>query len=233
MMRILGMRRRRVSLALVTAVLVGALLVLAPTTPVRAAPTVQRPITDFLNAQEYALPWTDLTSGLVLTVDCFGVLNERSGLNLATSFRGTVAERPLADGSAEVTVVLHTSNALITVNRFDPVTLGELLFGHEASDVATGADPALAMSTLKFVFINTAPGADLPDLITFFLSGGILKSVSITVEGAGTFRAASGLPDGTPGRAQATQVGLFMTHFQGATADAFPAEHIRLQAVGS
>lgn len=45
-----------------------------------------------------------------------------------------MVERPLADGRAEVTVILHTKNALTWVVDGDDFANGELLFGHRVPD---------------------------------------------------------------------------------------------------
>ncbi len=113
------------------------------------------------------------------------------------------------------------------------------MFGHRAADVIAGKDAALGDSLFKIVFINTAPGAPLPDLEQFFvapLPGQELKSLYIYARADGTLRAAFGVADGTPGRATVTQTGLFMTHFcvpVGTTGDCFAVENIGLQVVGN
>ena len=93
----------------------------------------------------------------------------------------------------------------------------------------------MSRSTFRLVFTNTGVGDPLPDLVQLLfepLSGQEVRSISIAAAGSGTFRAAFGVPDGTPGRVQVTQTGLFMTAFKGATADGFPAEHVLLRVVG-
>ena len=85
-------------------------------------------------------------------------------ISFGTRTFGRVIERPLRDGRARVTVLLFTKDALAWVAEGCDF-LGTLLFGNRAPDVLSGAMPALADSFLQFVFINTAPGAPLPDLI--------------------------------------------------------------------
>ncbi|MCX6926741.1 MAG: hypothetical protein NT154_26585, partial [Verrucomicrobia bacterium] len=118
----------------------------------KAAPSVQiRPIEDFLDAQGtldvpaelYSGGWTDPKTERFAQVDFTGDANqwieERSGgaMSLGTETEGKVIERPLPDGRAEVTVLLHTKNALTWVMEpwaFDPY--GDyLVFGHRAKDV--------------------------------------------------------------------------------------------------
>jgi hypothetical protein len=179
-----------------------------------------------------------------VSVDYVGLANakieELSGgiISFGTTTSGTVAERPLSDGRVEVSVLLHTSNALTWVagggdNGVCDFATDPLLFGHRVTDVLAAADAALGDSFLKVVFINTAPGAPLPDLEQLFndpLPG--QEPISFRAQANGTLRAAFGVPDGTPGRAEVSQTGLFMTKFKGATGDAFPAERINLNVVG-
>jgi hypothetical protein len=220
-----------------------------------AEPSVNiRPIEDFLEAQGTGangipaplngIAWIDPMAGLFMGTDYAGLVNqwieEQSGgaISLGTEIEGKIIERPLPDGRAEVTVLLHTKNAFTVVALFQPESdppFGLALFGHHAWDVVGGADPALGESFLKWVFINDAPGAPLPDLFVELIPGPpthefIMLSCEASAEG--TLREAFGVPDGTPGRAQATQIGLFQTAGKGATADGFPAEHINLKVVG-
>jgi hypothetical protein len=112
---------------------------------------------------------------------------------------------------------------------------GGLLFGARVPDVVLGAAAALGDSTLTVQFINTAPGAPLPDLIqlaAFPRPGQELKAIAIRAQADGELRAAFGVADGTPGRAEVIQVGLFLAGFHGAVADGFPAERINLSRAG-
>jgi hypothetical protein len=207
----------------------------------------QRPIEDFVSAQgTYCLDdgmggcflfvppvanflgWYDPAAELAASVDYAGLAVAHAGGAYSTETTGRVTERPLKDGRAEVHVRLHTKNALSwVVDGFD--FNGPLLFGHRALDVAAGAEPALGESLLHIKFINTAPGDPLPDLIKLFVEpelGQELIFMSFYAQADGP------LADGTPGRVQVVQTGLFMTAFKGATADGFPAERIILRAVG-
>lgn len=167
--------------------------------------------------------------------------------NFGTTFNGTVTERPLNDGTAEVTVILHTKNALTwvfagdndIVNRIDPcgsnVATQPLLFGTRLADVApSGANAALGDSYLKVVFTNYV-GAPLPDLVQLLYNPSPvqgLRSISFSVSADGPLHLAFGVPDGTPGQAHVVQTGLFTTKFKGATSDAFPVEMINLNKTG-
>lgn len=95
-------------------------------------------------------------------------------VSLGTTTDGTIIERKLSDDRTEVTVLLRTRNALTYIVRptEDPNDIdfasGPLLFGIRAPDVLEGATPALGESFLQVVFINTAPGDPLPDLLQLF-----------------------------------------------------------------
>jgi hypothetical protein len=177
------------------------------------------------------------------------------GISLGTTVSGSVTERPLADGRAEVTVNLHTNNALAWATTLDlslpldpQFNSNPLTFGSRAQDVATGATPALGDSHLRVVFKNTAPGAPLPDLICINAGPGCptaapcpagfeIDFLSVQENATGPLRAASGLgPDGTPGRLIVDQIGLIKpaiaNGFKGALVDAFPVENIELRRIG-
>jgi hypothetical protein len=215
---------------------------------------VQRPIADFVSAQgstNIFLPpvpdyvgWVDNPFNEFASVDYAGVAAEwlvaNGGPNLGTTTSGTVVERPLSDGRTLVTVVLHTQNANTWVigNDVDFVT-GPTLFGSRAQELLANASltPALSESHFRVDFKNTGPGAALPDITDAFIVGNTapgqeLRFFSFRANGTGQLHAQFGVADGTPGKLVVTQTGLFMTHFQGATADAFPAERVDLMVVG-
>src|SRR5215472_11245476 len=119
--------------------IVGGLLM---TMPVRAQGN-QRPFSDFLSAQGTTmiftppapdqLGWTtgvgktngnaNLTPTRFSLVDYAGLearYLSNFGINLGTTVTGTVMERPLADGTALVTVDVHTKNALGWAINWDP-----------------------------------------------------------------------------------------------------------------
>jgi len=190
-------------------------------------------------------PHEDVT--LLMAVDYAGldaeaVADESGGaVTIPTSFTGTVIERPLADGRTEVHVKLHTKNALAYVLDYTGQTFGATLFGATPSEVgAQEADPSLGDSLLELVYIvPREPGEPMEDLVQVaFLAeeGQELVRVSFFASASGAFREASGLGEGTLGRASAQQTGLIgaaiRNGFQGALADAFPAEWINLQVIG-
>ena len=137
-------------------------------------------------------------------------------------------------------MLLHTKNALTwvvelesLVQPLDPYS-GDLVFGHRAQDALDGADPALGKSFLMWVFINTTPGAALPDLLVQNVVGPTVETLMLSFEATadGTLRGDFGVPDGTPGRAQVTQTGPFSPGRDATLAGGWPAEHINLKVVG-
>jgi hypothetical protein len=222
---------------------------------------VQRPIEEWLDAQgtfcfddgmggcilfvppaENFLGWSDPAKDICSAFDYAGLANEAivantgGAVDLGTTTRGKVTERPLADGRAAVQVVLHTKNANTfgqsACNDFntDPLT-----FGSRPADVIAGADAALGNGTLHLKFIISEPGAPLPDLLqlAFFPEEGQeLLMLSIYYTAFGTLHSASGYAEGTPGRLTCIETGILFSGFHGAVGDGFPAEMINLQAVG-
>jgi hypothetical protein len=181
---------------------------------------------------------------LCASVDYAG-LADNKGVSFGTTMDGTVTERKLSDGRAEVTVRLHTKNALTWViegrvkeNDCD-FAEGPLLFGHRLNDVLPpfNKDAALGDSFLQVVFINPMPGHPLPDLIQLFgfpEEGQQLRSFSFYASADGTLRAAFGVPEGTPGRAHTVQTGILfrMTPSTPFKVDGFAAEQINLKPTG-
>jgi hypothetical protein len=246
--------RRRGSLS---ALVYGLALLSASLTPFNAG-AGQRPVSDFLAAQgTYCLnldgrppcvllvppspnmiAWTSVDPVPTLALlDYAGLENyylvSHYGRSLGTTISGSINERPLANGRAQVDVTLHTKNALVWVSNMSTDFPGPLLFGHRLDEVVAGATPALADSTFRVVFNNTAPGAPLPDLIRFLapnalLPGQELRFISLYARGTGPF------PDGSPGEVVIAQSGIFVTPgiMLGKTEDGFPVERIDLHPIG-
>lgn len=247
--------------------LVGVMAVTLAALASNANTATQRPIQDFLSAQgTFCFPdghggclvfvgtvpnfigWTStVAQNRAAVVDYAGIedvwITAHSGgaISFGTQFDGTVFEVPLNDGRAEVTVILHTTHALIWViagdgnGNFDFAN-GPLLFGHRTQDVLAGADPSFADCLLHLRFINDAPGAPLPDLLqlsAFPDSKQVLEFEAFVASGEGTLRADFGVRDGTPGRAQITQTGLLISKGKGVQKlGLFPVEHVDLAVVG-
>jgi hypothetical protein len=243
-----SLRTLRGFLACLSVVLLVA-VVPAPPPADAATPVSIRPIEDFLGAQGstsifippipdfvgwYNNPFTRFAS-----VDYAGVasawLVANGGPDVGTTTSGSVVERKLKDGRVLVTVVLHTRNAISWSVPFDAdMATGPLEFGWRATDLLADPSrtPALSTSECNVSFINTGPGAPLPDLISFLigttLPGQELRSLSIRTSGDGPLHEVFGVAEGTPGRMIITQSGLFFTQFQGATGDGFPVERVDL-----
>lgn len=208
--------------------LVGLLSALIAT-PV-SAQIVHRPIQHFLSAQTSTTSWIEPETGNQIFVDYANRTNTTFVLGLPTGMRGSITERPLRDGRADVKVILHTSDAYATASQGG---VG-FVFGSTVTEVIGGRDPGLADSVLTLSFINTAPGAPLPNLtslIFFPLPGQEIKSVSFVATAFGPLRPLFGVPDETPGSVHTTQRGLYGVPGQGLD-DNFPAERIVIKEVG-
>lgn len=237
--------------ALVIAVALG-LMVLA-TVAFAQGPATIRPIEDFVDQQgTYCIPdnggcflfvppienfigWSDYANERGASVDYAGLADDYLGGILGTAFSGTVIERPLPDGRAHVHVILKTKNALTwVVDDPEDFANGELLFGNRAGE----GEPALGESFLEVKFINTAPGAPLPDLIQLAFSpeaGQELLFIAIRARAKGELHELFGVQEGTPGRATVVQTGLIYKYDEdsnAAVADGFPVERVDLKVVG-
>ena len=182
-----------------------------------------RPISDFLMAQGTTsvfnfgatgmpdeIAWASSTNtilagnGTWARVDYTGQDAAFLGLNLGTTTSGTVSERPLADGRAEVTVNLTTHNAFAWATQFLPdFTNGSVLFGYTPTQLQANPNlrPPLAGSHLQLVAIIPTPGSPLPDIVNDFILGNAPTGEELV---SVSFRAtATGL---TPAGEQATLV---------------------------
>ena len=222
------------------------------------AQTTQRPIEDFVNAQgtfcfpdggggcllfvppiENFFGQSDPANGRLSSVDYAGLADEwitaetGGAISFGTTFSGTIRERPLADGRADVHVILHTNNALTWVTEGDDFN-NPLLFGSRAPDVKDfGAEPALGRSTLIIDFILANPGDPMPDLLqlaVFPEPGQEFTTLSVRARAKGLLREAFGVPDGTPGRFSTVQTNV-ANPGGGATEDGFPVERIDLRVI--
>ena len=172
-----------------SSMVLAAVLSLILFVPLTFGQTTRRPISDFVQAQgtfciddgsggcllfippvRNFVGWGDTTSSMGVSVDYAGLANACFGNAFGTKTTGTVTERALPDGRAEVTVLLFTKNALTWVVQPLDFVNGPVAFGHRwnatsPTCVLDGTPPALGNSFLETKFINTAPGVPLPDLL--------------------------------------------------------------------
>jgi hypothetical protein len=199
--------------------------------------------------------WVNQYTNRFAMVDYAGLANKylmsQSYPDLGTTFEGTVMIRDLANDpdTVEVTVVLHTKNALTWVAEFtgwpgdNNFANLPLLFGARVDDILgtngrAKLKPALGESFLHVVFKNPK-GAALPDLMELnwarFPDFVFMRFLG---QADGQLRAAFDVPDGTPGRAKITQAGLIDNYFNNPVNksrvkfDGFPAERVDLKVVG-
>jgi hypothetical protein len=155
----------------------------------------------------------------IAVVDYAGGANkylEKHGLgSLGTKTDGSITERLLPDGRAEVTVVLHTTNALTFASTWDPsyslpsppqsAETNIRLFGSSVQDLLhyPSRRPALGDSDLIMIFKNPTLGAPMPDLVKLFAFGAYpnleLTLLYFSVNSTGP------LPSGTSGKSTVLQ----------------------------
>lgn len=214
---------------------IGAALLLVAFASSRAIAQVTiRPLSDFTNAQQVSsggapsVYWTDPTTNRLMSIDYSGKVNGflmEHGKSVGTILSGTVIQRPLPNGTAEITVQLSLQNAVVWAYQGS-----NLVFGHVPLDIVNGYSPALATVNFNFRFTISAPGAPLADLATIVFTQHTQVFVQLNAIGQGPFLAAYGVPDGTPGIAQTTQTGVYQSQGNGGPlGDYFPAGHIDFQ----
>ena len=202
-----------------------------------SAQATQRPIADFLGpnlAENIGIIWYETGQTQRGYFDYFGRSALANSLTLGSSFTGTVVERELPDGRASVRVVLHARRVFAYV--YDAAIGNAIVFGHTGSQIKNGGDPALADVTLTVDFINEAPGAPLPSLTSLVFRPSAayeIGKLSVVANAAGTFRAAYGVAEGTPGRLHATQRGLYdVPGLPSNGSSVFPVESLKLTVIG-
>jgi hypothetical protein len=265
-----GIRSRRGFLAMTamnaaSCIVAGSLF--APRSVGAAGPTRQRPLSDFLSTQGTFCPddgqggctifvppapnflgWStraDASNHVLFSgVDYAGLANAFFQNAFGTVVDGMVTERPLSDGRAEVRVALMTRNANTWVIDLDlnGDVLGQIaakptLFGQRPG---SGGGHALGSAKLDAVFLNTAPGAALPDLLQLMNApapGQEFEFLAFNGEATGPLTAQFGVAEGTLGRCNQRQSGLFATALRvnqnsRVALDAYPAEFIVLHRIG-
>jgi len=190
-------------------------------------PATQRPLSDFFNSQNTTYYWYDTENPqYALISDYAGLLAKAYGLNLGTTFDGTITETPLKDGTADVVVDLKGENVLTYTQLLNSPF--SVVFGATPFNVKfNGATPALGTVRLKWEFINPAPGAPIPPNVGYAGS----TRIDLNAQAFGELRAASGLgPDGTPGKTWTNQVGLLTTpaHTNKPLDDGYAVEFVKI-----
>jgi hypothetical protein len=227
-----------------TFMLVAAVAVMAfvGTVQVLAQGARQRPFSDWLDKQtSCTIGWQDQAPAKTFAVvDYTGKFGDQvenlGGPTIDTEVDGTVRERDLPDGRAEILLNVHFKNGMAYAHDLtQPGSPRIFGFGQTELIANPNLSPALASGHLEAKFIIDFPGAPLQNFCTtaFPNQPGLLLSISIRANADGPLRAAFGVPVGTPGKLVVSQTGLYDTQGQGnGVADAFPAEIVRVFKVG-
>jgi hypothetical protein len=187
--------------------------------------------------------WYEPNTLLSMWPDYAGVaaawLEEESGgmITVPTMVTGSVTERPLPDGHAMVHVRLRAENAMTWAFDYSEEVIApeSVWLGSMPQEVLEGAQPSLGEVEMNLRFVNTAPGAPLPDLIEveFFPSDDIyLVFLQTTGHFEGEFRDVSGYPEGTPGFGSMSQVFVGQANAQNPNWDGWPAEVLFVRPLG-
>lgn len=192
--------------------------------------------------------WVDSPPTVFALVDYTGLTNSTLGLGLGTQVSGTVLERTLRDGRVQVSVILHTKDALTWVSEASAdVNTAPLLLGCRAQDLLADAcpgGPALGESHLHVVFTIDAsdlpPDAPLPDLVACINPGVgscpesfALETLSFRAQARGPLHEAAGLgPEGARGGVTVSQTGVLERGGHLVAGDGFPAEVVKLHRAG-
>jgi hypothetical protein len=238
---------KKVNLVLTLLVTIGLLMTVLPSLQVKAAGTRQRPFSDWLSAQGTVNPvncastvtgWLTPDFATFARADYSGkicdCITANGGPTFHPEFSGTVTERDLPDGTAEIQVIHHFTNThVVARDQTLPTPPGEpalAILGYNAAELFGHPElqSAVANGMIQVKFIIAHPGDPLPDLSSInFLS------LSARIQGSGPLRAAFGVAEGAPGKLLVSQIGLFNIPGQGnGVADGFPAELVRVFRAG-
>jgi hypothetical protein len=237
---------KKFNLTIKNLVLTALVMTVLAITQVSAAGTRQRPFSDWLSAQgstvvpancaSTILGWATPDLATFARADYSGKIGDcitnNGGPVFTPEFSGTVTERDLPDGTAEILVVHHFANTyLVARDQTQPGNPRPAILGYNPAELFgnPGLESALASGMIQVRFIIPQPGAPLPDLNTINY-----LSLSTRFHGSGPLRAAFGVEEGTPGRVLVSQTGLFNIPGQGSgVADSFPAELVRVFKAGN
>jgi hypothetical protein len=236
-------KTREISMKLRQTFMLGATVALMAclgTVQIPAQGTRQRPFSDWLDKQTIQptgcilVSWGDqVPSKTIATVDYAGkigaLVGSQGGPTIDTVVEGTVRERDLPDGRAEILLNVYFTNAMAFARDLTQ-PLVPTIFGLRTSDLSGHPElsPGLASGHLQARFIIAYPGAPLENLCR---TG--LLSLGFRANAAGPLRAAFGVPEGTPGKLVVSQTGLDVPGGGVGVADEFPAELIRVFQVGN
>jgi len=157
------------------------------------------------------------------------IYSETGGsIDIGTNISGKVTERVRQDGSVLVHVTLRATDALIWGLNWDT---WDLLFGYSPQAVVyDGMDPALGTVSLNLKFVMPEPGMPMPDLIevSFFPEENMyVEFLGLKCKAEGVLHEATGYPEGTWGRAWATQINTAVPQpHNNINWDAWPVENI-------
>jgi hypothetical protein len=211
-----------------------------------AAGTRQRPFSDWLSAQGGAvnpancastvLGWATPDLATFARADYSGKIGDcitsNGGPVFHPEFSGTVTERDLPDGTAEILVIHRFTNTYVVARDLtQPGNPAPAILGYNANELFGHPElqSALASGVIQVKFIIDHPGDPLPDLFSINI-----LSLNARFQGSGPLRAAFGVDEGTPGRVVVSQTGLFNVPGQGnGVADSFPAELVHVFRVGN
>src|SRR5207248_11484665 len=123
--------------------------------------------------------------------------NSPNQQTLGTEVTGTVTEQPRDDGRALVTIDMQTTNAMSLIVQGPDLTRSPSV-GYQAPELVDGVNQAaLGDAHLHLVFVNSAPGASLPDLNQLVMApqpGQELLDLQFKYDGHGTWRDNGNVP---------------------------------------
>lgn len=158
------------------------------------APDASGSCASYMGHTDNYLAWFDESQNRSVAIDYAGIasrwLAARSGRMVGTTLDGNIVEQALPDGRARVTIDLKGFNVMSYMVKEAFLADGSVVFGKRVDQLFDpSVEPALGNISMRIVFINSAMGAPIPDLIQLIRApqgGQLLESISMSYDGKGT-----------------------------------------------
>jgi len=133
----------------------------------------------------------DQSRSMMISVDYAGIANRwlmSQGRDFGTTTSGAINEQPIGDGRVQVTIELHTLNAISFISRGVDVMGGPVILGHRPMDLVQPQNDAGKGDVFMRIVYISMPGMPIPDLIKLIRApepGQKLVSFEMSYQGRG------------------------------------------------
>ena len=167
-----------------------------------AGAVTERPLAEFLAVEQSVHFFYDPNGPMCVAMDYNGAIDRLvqgitgGAVSTGVQVTGTVRERALADGRAEITIKLQAEHAVAIAWPCDE---SPLLFGLTFDELLAGLPSPVGSVRFTITYIAPAPGLPLKSLEEVYAANEALR-IQVHAEVTGPFNAAAGYPAGTQAR---------------------------------